>query len=213
MSIRSHGSGSGRTLARALTTLVLLLVPASVATAACPVQKTTKAFAGWGDTADYAQIPGGSFENGASGWTFISSKLLLGNDEWDVLPGTHSAALGTGIGSLAATAISPPFCVDATHPYFRFMFKPTAPAGALTTFIIYKNASGNLIQQIVGSRVNTTIMPGAWRPSQINPLSINIPLLEAGGTATVQLGFMSPLSWGGASYYVDNILVDPYRRG
>jgi hypothetical protein len=212
MSIRSLGLGLRRAITTALAATIFVLVPAAIAAAACPTQPTTKAFAKWGDTSDYAQIPGGSLEGG-KGWTFISSKLAVGNDGFNVLPGWRSLALGGGIASAAATAISPPFCVDNTHPYFRFMLRPMGAVGALATFIIFKNSSGDLVRQLVGSNVNTTVAPGYWRPSMLNPLSVNIPLLENGGTATVQLGFMTPLSVNGPAYYVDNILVDPYRRG
>lgn len=214
MSIRSIGVGRCRPVATALFTALLLLVPVSVASADCPALETTQAFSEFGDSHEYAAIPGGSFENGTtSGWTFITSRIAAGNDGYDILPGVRSLQLGGGIAAAAATAISPPFCVDATHPYFRFMFRPMAAAGALATFILYRDVTGHLITQLVGSKINTTLLPGYWRLSQLNPLSINIPLLEAGGTATVQLAFVSPLSINGPSYYVDDILVDPYRRG
>lgn len=212
MSIRSHGLGIRRALKTAFAVTLFVLAPASLAAADCPTQPTTQAFAKWGDTADYAQIPGGSLEGG-KGWTFISSKIAVGNDGFNVLPGWRSLALGSGIGSVAATAISPPFCVDNTHPYFRFMLRPMGAVGALATFIIFKNSTGDLVRQLVGSNVSTTFAPGYWRPSVLNPLSVNIPLLESGGTATVQLAFVSPLTVNGPGYYIDNILVDPYRRG
>jgi hypothetical protein len=213
MSIRSFGLGRlSRALRAAFAATVLLLATASVAAADCPTQPTSQAFAKFGDTAQYSEIPNGSFESGA-GWTFISSKLAAGNDGYNVIPGQRSASLGGGFVSAAATLISPAFCVDKTHPYFRFMLRPMGAVGALATFILFRNSSGNLVRQLVGSNVSTTFSPGYWRPSVLNPLSINIPLLEAGDTATVQLMFVTPLSLNGPAYYIDNVLVDPYRRG
>ncbi|MBO9532149.1 MAG: hypothetical protein J7513_04135 [Solirubrobacteraceae bacterium] len=213
MSIRSLALGTRRGHFVAFATALFVLLPVSLAGAACPLTPTKQAFAPWGDTAEYAQVPGGSFEQGGAGWTFISANITAGNDPFNVVSGRNSAALGSGWGSLAATAISPEFCVDKSHPYFRFMLKPQGAVGALATFIIYRNTAGNLVRQILGSKIATNILPGNWRPSELNPLSVNIPLLEAGGTATVQLGFISPLSFNGPAYFIDNVLVDPYRRG
>lgn len=213
MSIRSLGLGLRRGLAPAFAATSLLLGFATAAQAECPTQPTTKAYAKFGDQADYSTVPGGSFEEPATGWTFITSKLAVGNDGYNVLPGQRSVALGGGLAAGLATAISPKFCVDKTHPYFRFMLRPMGAAGALATFILYRNESGNLVRSLIASNINTTFMPGYWRPSVLNPLSVNIPLLEAGGTASVQLMFVSAFSMNGPGYYIDNVMVDPYRRG
>jgi hypothetical protein len=213
MSIRSLVLGLRRGLLSAFAALSLVLGFAAVAQAECPLQPTTKAYAKFGDQADYSPVPGGSFEEASTGWTFITSKLTLGNDGYNVIPGKRSVALGGGLAAGLATVISPKFCVDKTHPYFRFMLRPMGAVGALATFIIYKDQSGKLVRSLIASNINTTFMPGYWRPSVLNPLSVNIPLLEAGGTASVQLMFVSALSVNGPSYYIDNVMVDPYRRG
>jgi hypothetical protein len=213
MSIRSLGLGLRRLPLAALAAISVLLGSAAVASAECPAQPTSKAYAKFGDQADYTAVPGGSFEDGTSGWTFITSKLAFGNDGYNVIPGQRSVALGGGFAAGLATAISPKFCVDKTHPYFRFMLRPMGVAGALATFIIYRDAGGKLVRSLIASNINTTFMPGYWRPSVLNPLSVNIPLLEEGGTASVQLMFISPISLNGPSYYIDNVMVDPYRRG
>jgi hypothetical protein len=213
MSIRSSGFGLRRAALTAFASAGLLLPSAALARAECPTQPTSKAFARFGDQAEYSQIPGGSFEDAGAGWTFISSKVAFGNDGYNVLPGNRSAQLGGGIAAGFATAISPRFCIDASHPYFRFMLRPMSAVGTLTTFIVYRDESGKLVRSLLASNISTTFMPGNWRPSVLNPLSSTIPLLEAGGTATVQLGFTSTVSVNGPSYYIDNVLIDPYRRG
>ncbi len=212
MSIRSLGLGLRQGIVAVAVACSFVLGFAAVAQAACPVQPTTKAFAKFGDQADYAPLPGGSFEQSA-GWTLITSRFAAGNDGYNVIPGLRSVALGGGIAAGFATVVSPKFCVDKTHPYFRFMLRPMAALGALATFIIYRNESGNLVRSLIASKVNTTFMPGYWRASELNPLSVNIPLLQAGGTADVQLMFVSAFSVNGPSYYIDNVMIDPYRRG
>lgn len=213
MSIRSLGLGVRRGFASAFAASTLVLGFASVAQAECPAQPTTKAYAKFGDQADYSPVPGGSFENGTAGWTLITSRLAFGNDGHNVIPGQRSVSLGGGLAAGFATVISPKFCVDKTHPYFRFMLRPMGAVGALATFILHKDQSGKLVRSLIASNINPTFMPGYWRPSALNPLSVNIPLLEAGGTASVQLMFVSPLSLNGPGYYIDNVMVDPYRRG
>lgn len=182
---------------------------------ACATQApTTKAFAKIGDQADYSLAPAGNFESGATGWLLKNAKLVSGNETLGILPGLKSLALGGGIVSGPASITSPPFCVDQTHPYFRFLIKANGPVGIMNIAVKYTDAAGTIKTQTVQSNVATNILPGKWKASDLNPLSLNIPLVNDGGqTAKVQLVFSSPMSVLGSSYNIDNVLVDPYRRG
>ncbi|MDO9398999.1 MAG: hypothetical protein Q7T71_20830 [Herbiconiux sp.] len=215
MSSRSH-----RTIRRCATVALLgaaATVPSSALAAAstgsCPDQPTTKAFAKWGDDADYSLVPGGNFENGSSGWSFTNAKIGTGNETAGVLGGLKSVAMGNNwFVSAPSVLTSPPICVSDAHPYFRYLLKANGPVGLMATFIKYENAAGNIVQQQVQSKVSTNLMPGKWKPSELNPLSINLDL-AAGETTQVRLVFVTPGSVLGAGYNVDNVLVDPYRRG
>lgn len=214
-------SRSARTIRRCVTVALLgaaaattpSTASAAATTAGCPDQPTTQAFAKFGDLADYSLAPGGSFENGSAGWSFTNARITNGNENAGVLPGTKSVAMGNNwFVSGPSGLVSPWICVTDAHPYFRYLLKPNGPVGLLATFIRYTDASGRAVQQQVQSKVSTNLFPGKWRPSELNPLSINLPI-AAGQARRVQLVFVTPGSVLGAGYFIDNVLVDPYRRG
>jgi hypothetical protein len=182
---------------------------ATPATSGAP--RIWKAFAAFMDPADYWLAPGGDFETAAAGWSLSGARVVAGNETRGVLPGRNSLALGGGLVSLAAEAVSPPFCVTAEHPTFRFLFKPKGAVGLLNTFIRYRAADGSTQEEQVRSRVATTLLPGIWRPSELQPLATKLPMARIGGVAQVQLVFRSPINAIGAGYQIDDVLVDPYR--
>lgn len=203
--------------------LAATVIPASAAAATattvsgaadgkCIEQATTKAFERFGDQADYSVAPGGDFEDGTNGWTFTKSRIVDGNETAGVLGGSHSVALGLGlVGS--STAVSPAFCVGEEHPTFRYLYRATGLVGFLSTWIRYTDIDGSTEEVQVHSRTATNLLPGRWRPSDLQPLATKIPLVRAGGTARVQLVFRSPINLIGSGYQIDSVLVDPYRRG
>lgn len=216
-------------------TLAAALVAAGAATAVGPVNasaacvpaETTKAFAKVGDSADYSPAPGGSFENGAPGWTLTGgAKVVSGNESLGLLKGSivpGSKSLSMPVGS---TATSPEFCVDESHPYFRFMAKATSAMAGYKAVVIYRDASGATKTTQFTSSADISWGDGSWVPSAVSPLAAKIPL-DSGETSSVQLRFESTGNqvavgigfWGrftggdvGATN-IDSVLVDPYRRG
>ncbi len=204
------------TIRRALAPLALaaacLVAPAGALAASCPTQPTTKAFAKYGDNADYALAPRGNFESGTSGWSLLNARTVAGNETVGILPGVRSLALGTGFISGPSVVTTPEFCVSTEHPYFRYLLKANGAVGLMATFVSYRDSSGSLVQQQVKSTVNTNLMPGKWKPSELNPLSVNLPITD-GQIVKVRLVFVTPASVNGAGYQIDNVLIDPYRRG
>jgi hypothetical protein len=186
---------------------------AATAAPSCPAQPTTQAFSRFGDLADYALAPGGDFEGSLAGWSLVNAHVAGQNESYGILPGSHSIALGNvAFVSGPSQVTSPWFCIDADHPYFRYMLKPNGPVGLLATFVRYKNAAGQVMQTQITSKVSTNLYTGKWTASQLNPLAVS---LSVGGqqAAQVQLVFVTPGSVLGAGYYIDDVLVDPYRRG
>lgn len=200
------------TLPAVIATLALA-APATAFGAECPKLPTSQAFLKYGDTAEYALLTRGDFESGTAGWSLFNARTVTGNETGGVLAGKRSLALGVNWWVSGPTVVSTPeFCVSSEHPYFRYMLKANGAVGLLATFISYKDSNGSLIQQQVTSNVATNLLPGKWKPSDLNPLSIKLPIAP-GQTKKVRLLFVSPLSVGAASYNIDNILIDPYRRG
>lgn len=174
------------------------------------VSRIWQAFLSFGDPADYWLAPAGDFESGARGWSLSRAYVRSGNDTTGVLGGRRSLALGFGLLG-TAEAISPSFCIDATHPTFRYTFKPVGAVGLLSTFVRYKAVDGSTQEAQVWSKTATTLLPGQWRPSDLQPLATRVPMKTVGGRASVQLVFRAPINLLGAGYQIDNVLVDPYR--
>lgn len=189
-------------IATAGVALAVVAAPAPAAQAAsCPVQPTTKAFAAWGDKADYSLLSGGGFEPGTSGWQLntSSAKLVADQDSYNV-SGKGSRALELGAPSSAA---SPAFCVDTTNPHFKFMVK-TVKAATLTTIIQYQRADGSWANAL-SAQVKRAA--SGWQPTDPNPLSTSVPGLVAGRTANVRLWWINT----GGTSRIDSVMVDPYR--
>lgn len=174
------------------------------------VSRIWQAFLKFGDFADYWLAPAGDFESGARGWSLKRAYVMPGNDDTGVLKGRRSLALGFGLLG-QAEAVSPSFCIDATHPTFRYTFKPTGLVGLLSTFVRYKAVDGTTQEQQVWSKTATTLLPGQWRPSDLQPLATRVPMKTVNGRASVQLVFRAPINLLGSGYQIDNVLVDPYR--
>src|ERR1700744_23273 len=82
---------------------VLSGAPAKAAlinTDACDNAVLTQPFASWGDTNLYKLVPGGSFENGKSGWTCSGGASIVAGSE----PYAATGALGSSSANLPAGA-------------------------------------------------------------------------------------------------------------
>lgn len=211
MPLRKQGTFSK--FAALLALGVACATPATAAAATCAEQATTKAFAKFGDEADYSLAPQGDFESGAAGWTLKNADIVDGNETAGVLPGRKSLALGGGLVPGPSEAVSPEFCVSDLNPHFRFLVQAKGPISGLSTYVRFR-VGDTPIQLSVPSKV-TTSLRGDWAPSVINPLATRLPLLLLGGSAKVQLVFKATAAGSGfgLGYRIDNVLVDPYRRG
>jgi hypothetical protein len=215
------------TLAAAAAVFGLAAAPVA-ALAACDPTEATRAFAKIGDNADYTPAPGGNFESGSGGWTFSGgARIVSGNESlgWfrgSIVPGSKALSLPLG-----ASATSPEFCVDASHPTFRFMARPENALAGYKAIVIYRDADGDVTTSEFVSSSQTNWSPGGWDASPASPLATKIPLDGPDETAAVRLRFVStgnPLAvgiglWGYltggtvGTTNIDSVMVDPYRRG
>ncbi len=175
----------------------LSLIPSASSTSAtCNVPKTFKAFKAFGDHADYSFAPGGTFEHGTAGWSLSGASVVSGNDTSGVYGGSKALRINDG-----GRVITPWFCVSADNPTFRF----TTYGGEVEMEIDYivindDDVDDNLVGETVGG--------GQWGPSEVHDLATEIP------DSKLSKGVLARLIWEAEDdVYVDNVLVDPYRRG
>jgi hypothetical protein len=181
------------------TAVLAAALPA--AAAACAGGAETHPFAAFGDQASYVIAPGGTFESGAPGWTLTGAGIVAGNESF-AATGTHSLAIGPG-----GRAVSPPVCVGAEYPTFRFFARQLAGDSddTLTASLRWVDLLGITVESPAGAVTPS----GSWEPSPIMRLGNSLPLWLPGATLDVQLVFTSS---GGGSWAIDDAYIDPYSR-
>jgi hypothetical protein len=181
--------------------MLMAAVPA-IAAAACPPKPTSEAFGPFGDGAAYSLAPDGSFESGAAGWSLTRSAVVAGNESYNVVPGSHSLAIGPG-----GVAASPWLCVSSEYPSFRLFVRQLSGSSSDSLRV-----SVRLIN-LLGVSVNTAVSPvhsdGSWAPSPVLALGSSVPLWLPGTSANLQVAFHAG---SGGSWAIDDVFIDPYRR-
>ena len=182
------------------TTALFAAVPAA-AQAGCPSSPSSRAFAQFGDESQYVLAPGGSFESGAPGWSLSRASTANGNEPYQLVPGTHSLALGA-----YSVASSPWICISSEYPTFRIVAHRLTGGSTQPLFVSLRWLS------VLGLNVETGVASlqsdGSWQPSPVMRLSRSLPLWMPGSTLQVRLVFSSLNS----SWAVDDVLLDPYSR-
>lgn len=173
----------------------LAAAPAAASAHDCEYGPTTKAFAQFGDLADYYLTPGGSFDE----LTWRSSR------QPELVDGVNPFALAGGVRSLhledGQSVTSPQLCVSRDTPHLRFMAR--------------SHRGGQLDVEVrvwVGGRVTDSssgsVSPGAhraWAPSR--NIDLKTSSIPRGQTGLVTVSFRSQGDW-----LLDDVFVDPYRR-
>lgn len=165
-------------------------LPTAPPASGCTPLPTTKAFQKVdGDTADYSLAPGGDFEgSGTSGWTLDGgARIQTGNESLGVSSGRKSLRM-----PLSSTATSPKFCVDETHPHFRFAYRVDAAAlSGFIAYVVWRDANNKILNiELVSSKV-LNLTPTTWQPTPNSPLSTLLPLNPTTKSATVQLKILA----------------------
>jgi hypothetical protein len=194
-----------RSLTAALGAAAVTLAVVPAAQAACTATPTTKAFAAFGDNADYSLAPAGAFESGATGWALSGSSVANGNESAKVHGSADAKSLAI---SATGKAVSPSFCVGIQHPSFRFFARRTSGTwGVLNVKLRYKGADGVTNETTVGS---VSAGDTAWHPTASIALSTVLGLWNGDQSASVQI-VLDPEDYGGA-WAVDDVYIDPYSR-
>jgi hypothetical protein len=176
-------------LARAaVAALAFLLLAAPARAAACDDQPLAQTFLPWADVAQYTPAPDGGFE--AGGWSLSGGAAVVdANDPY--LKGARALALQAG-----GAATSAPMCIGVEHPTLRFFARNAgSPLSALTVSVVVNGAALPIARVYSGQ---------SWQPTA--PLLLGVNLL---GVDSVAFRFDA----GGDGWSVDDVYVDPYRKG
>jgi hypothetical protein len=171
----------------------------------CGDETLTKPFAGFGDRANYKLVAGGSFEDGADGWTLAGgAKVVNGNEPWNVGGSSHDASLKLPAGSTAISAVS---CVGLAEPTLRFFAKKTrAPLLGVSTLaasVYVKTSLGLTVPVPVG----VVLGNGQWKPTPPLLIVANLLPLLPGDRTPVAFQFTPVLG----DWQIDDVYVDPAR--
>ena len=193
------------TLAAALGAAALTFAVVPAANAACVATPTTKAFAAFGDNADYSLAPGGAFETGSHGWSLSGASVVNGNQSANRYRTSDTKSLAL---NATGKAVSPWFCAGIEHPSFRLYARRTSGSwGVLNIKLRAKSPNGVVNETVVGS---VSAGDTVWRPTAPIALSTVLWMWNGNQSTSVQLVF-DPEDYGG-SWAIDDVYIDPYSK-
>ena len=178
-----------------------------IETSLCDDAPLSQPFAPWGDHAYYKIAPGGDVEGSLSGSTVAGgAKKVSGSEPYAVTGKAGSSSLGLPAGSSATT---PGSCVNASYPSLRFFAKSSGGllglVPVLKVDLVYRDGLLGLVSVPAG----TVVPSSSWKPSgQMLTLS-PVGAAVAGGEAPLSIRFTAV----SGSWQVDDIHIDPYRKG
>lgn len=164
----------------------------------CPATSLTHPFAAWGDSSSYELVPGGNFEGSLAGWSLGGGASRTSGSE----PYGASGTVGQSSLKLPAgsSAQSPPVCVDASDPTFRFFVRNSSPLSGVAVQVVYPTLLGT-----VALPLGAALLSPSWRPTLPMLTGSIAGALLTGGTTQVSLRFTALI---GASQ-IDDVFVDP----
>jgi hypothetical protein len=171
---------------------------ALISSGTCPAANLSKPFAPWGDASTYELAPGGSFEGSLAGWSLTGGAARTTGSE------PYAATGATGQSSLmlpaGASAQSPPVCVDAGYPTFRFFARNRSLLATVAVQVVYPTLLG-----MVALPLGVVALSPTWQPTLPMLTGSIAGALLTGGTTQLSLRFTALL---GASQ-IDDVFVDP----
>jgi hypothetical protein len=203
-------SGMTRTplFRRLLLGIAVLLVPlAGAATAQaqdvarCEGRVIEQPFTAWDDTLDYFLAPDGDFSAGAAGWELAGATVVEENEPWNVHGSETVAAVQIESGS---SATSPWICVGLDDPTMRFFAHSIGDAaGTLDVEVLYTDGDGNEQALTIGTITGDSAVE--WTPVTPLPITAN--------TYEMTVAFRFTPHGSDSSWLIDDVYIDPYRKG
>jgi hypothetical protein len=194
---------------RLLIASVALLLPfAGAATAQadgvasrCSGRVIEQPFAQFGDLADYFLAPDGDLSAGGAGWTLDGGIVVAENEPFWVHGGDTPASVWLDRG---ASATSPAICVTLDDPTMRFFARSTGgPVGRLAVDVLYTDADGAPQELRIGTIKGDETQD--WTP--VTPLAI------VANTIEMDVQFRFTAVGPGSEWLIDDVYVDPYKKG
>jgi hypothetical protein len=177
--------------------LLALLIAAPPALADCDGQVLERPFAPWDDNADYTLMPDGDLSGGGVGWDLDGAEVVDDNEPWYVHGGDTPAAVRFDDGDQATT---PPICITPDHPTMRFFVRNAEGRhGALLVEVVLDD------QQALPIGVVHADVAEGWAPSPILPTVANL--------IDDEVRFRFRAIGLGSSWVIDDVYVDPYKKG
>jgi hypothetical protein len=171
----------------------------------CTPEVLENPFVQWGDYADYVRLPGGSFEAGDRPWSLSRASVVTDNESYQVGGRGDRRSLSIGSGGSAQSAT---LCVGTDHPTLRFFARNTGSAvSALGVSVNFVGPLGVPLSAPIG----TVAGDAGWSPTAPILIVANLLPLLPGETTPVSFTF-APAGLG-ASWRIDDVYVDPYRKG
>jgi len=179
-------------------TVILAFLALAAPASACEGQALEQPFERWGDRAHYTLVGDGDLSGGGAGWDLDGAGVVADNEPWWVHGPGAPRALRLGAGDSATT---PPMCVSLAHPTMRFFLRNRGGLlGTLKVDVVMSN----------GLTLPVGVVPGLlgdddWAPSA--------PLPVVGNLLDDEVSFRFSAVGLGGSYVIDDVYVDPYKKG
>jgi hypothetical protein len=164
----------------------------------CPLTTLSHPFAAWGDSSSYQLVPGGSFDGSLAGWSLAGGATrTAGSEPYGVTGAVGQSSLMLPAG---ASAQSPPVCVDASHPTFRFFVRNRSLLSTVVVQVVYPTLLGPVALPLGAAALSPT-----WKPTLPMLTGSLVGALVSGGTTQLSLRFTALLG----TSQIDDVFLDP----
>jgi hypothetical protein len=165
----------------------------------------TQAFSRFDDSAYYARLFNGDFENGSLGWALSGGARVVSGNEPYFISGDRSDR-GSLLLPSGSSASSGTVCFALGDWHLRLMMRNVgSPNGDLRVQVVVPSLVGGLLTILDAGTVSSD---GTWTASpRMQLLLCNVTSLL--GTRAVAFRF-TPLGFG-AAYQIDDVYLDPWK--